>query len=42
VGRKSYLFMGSEGGGKAGAIAYTLSVPVMVSAFQVGSGSRSP
>lgn len=24
VGRKNYLFMGSEGGGKAGAIAYTL------------------
>ena len=24
VGQKSYLFMGSEGGGKAAAIAYTL------------------
>ena len=24
VGRKNYLFIGSEGGGKAGAIAYTL------------------
>ncbi len=24
LGRKNYLFMGSEGGGKASAIAYTL------------------
>ena len=24
LGRKNYLFMGSEGGGKAAAIAYTL------------------
>lgn len=24
IGRKNYLFVGSEGGGKAAAIAYTL------------------
>jgi len=24
IGRKNYLFMGSEGGGKSAAIAYTL------------------
>lgn len=27
LGRKNYLFMGSEGGGKAATIAYTLSRP---------------